>query len=145
MPTPDVHHRDRAGRTPLHYAAVDQKLDDVKALIAAGAEIDVREEWGQHTPLMFACQHDTNIDVIKALVEAGADVNLTTSTGETPLFIAATNYGLSGSGADIIRYLLEHGADPYIKASDGDTVLDYLQAVQDKPGRRAAFGLLLEG
>ena len=97
----DVHHRDQAGRTPLHYAAVDNKLDDVNALIAAGAEIDVREDSGQYTPLMFAAQNDDNIEVVKALVEAGADVNLTNRKGETPLFIATAAPGTTAPGAQI--------------------------------------------
>jgi len=145
MATPDVHQRDRAGRTPLHYAAGDGKLDEVKALIAAGAEIDAREDTGQYTPLMFAAQRDDNIDIITALVEAGADVNLTNSNGETPLFILTASPALNGSaGAIIIRYLLDHGADPHIKAADGDTVIDYVKFVNDKAGRRAAFGSLLD-
>ncbi|WP_285033346.1 ankyrin repeat domain-containing protein [Mycolicibacterium sp. lyk4-40-TYG-92] len=144
MTTPNTHQRDRAGRTPLHYAAGDGKLDAVTALIAAGAEIDAREDTGQNTPLMFAAQRDDNIDVITALVEAGADVNLTNNKGETPLFIATRSYGTSGIGAAILRYLLDHGADPHIKAADGDTVIDYVKFVNDKPGRRAAFGSLLD-
>lgn len=58
----NVRDRDRAGRTPLHYAAVDNKLDDVNALIAAGAEIDAREETGDYTPRMFAAQNDDNLE-----------------------------------------------------------------------------------
>jgi uncharacterized protein len=93
----DAHHRDQAGRTPLHYAAVDNKLDDVNALIAAGAEIDAREDTGQYTPLMFAAQNDDNIEVVKVLVEAGADVNLTNRKGETPLFIATASPAYNGT------------------------------------------------
>lgn len=144
MTTPDVHQRDRAGRTPLHYAAGDGRLDAVKSLIGAGAEVDAREDTGQYTPLMFAAQRDDNIDIITALVEAGADVNLTNSKGDTPLFIATMSYGTSGIGAGILRYLLDHGADPHIKAADGDTVIDYVKRINDKPGRRAAFGSLLD-
>jgi ankyrin repeat protein len=141
----DAHHRDQAGRTPLHYAAVDNKLDDVNALIAAGAEIDAREDTGQYTPLMFAAQNDDNIEVVKALVEAGADVNLTNRKGETPLFIATAAPGYHGTrGAEIIRYLLDHGADPYIAKENGSTPISFVKRVEDKFGRRAAFGSLLD-
>jgi uncharacterized protein len=141
----DAHHRDQAGRTPLHYAAVDNKLDDVNALIAAGAEIDAREDTGQYTPLMFAAQNDDNIEVVKALVEAGADVNLTNRKGETPLFIATASPAYNGTrGAEIIRYLLDHGADPYIAKENGSTPISFVKRVEDKFGRRAAFGSLLD-
>ncbi len=141
----DVHHRDRAGRTPLHYAAVDKQLDDVKALIAAGAEIDAREDTGQYTPLMFAAQKDDNIEVVKALVEAGANVNLTDGIGETALLIATTSPGYNGTrGAEIIRYLLDHGADPHIASQNGTTPITFVKRVEDKFGRRAAFGSLLD-
>lgn len=141
----DVHNRDRAGRTPLHYAAADNKLDDVIALIAAGAEIDAREETGQYTPLMFAAQNDDSIDVVRALVEAGAGVNLTNSKGETPLFIATASPGYNGTaGAEIIRYLLDHGADPHIADQSGGTPITFVKRVDDKFGRRAAFGSLLD-
>jgi hypothetical protein len=95
----DAHHRDQAGRTPLHYAAVDNKLNDVNALIAAGAEIDAREDTGQYTPLMFAAQNDDNIEVVKALVEAGADVNLTNRKGETPLSLRRRRRATTAPGA----------------------------------------------
>ena len=141
----DVYHRDRAGRTPLHYAAADKKLDDVKALIAAGAEIDAREDTGDYTPLMFAAQKDDNIEVVQALVEAGADLNLTNRKGETPLFITTASPGYNGTrGAEIIRYLLEHGADPYIADERGTTPVSFVKRVEDKFGRRAAFGSLLD-
>jgi uncharacterized protein len=141
----DVHRRDQAGRTPLHYAAIDQAPDTVKALLAAGADVDAREDTGQYTPLMFAAQKDSNIEVVKALVEAGADTNLTNKSGETPLFIATMSPGKGPGGAEIIRFLLEHGADPGIKAEDGQTAIDYVKAVDDTCGRRAAFGSLLDG
>lgn len=141
----DVHARDRGGRTPLHYAAVDCKLDEVKALIAAGAEIDAREDIGDYTPLMFAAQMDDNIDVVTALVEAGAQVNLTNRRGETPLFIATASPAYHDTGgAEIIRYLLDHGADPHIAKPNGSTPITYIKRVKDKVGRRAAFGSLLD-
>lgn len=141
----NVRDRDRAGRTPLHYAAVDNKLDDVNALIAAGAEIDAREETGDYTPLMFAAQNDDNIEVVRALVEAGAELNLTNRKGETPLFIATASPGYNGArGAEIIRYLLDHSADPYIAKENGSTAISFIKRVKDQFGRRAAFGSLLD-
>lgn len=124
---------------------MDKKLDAVRALIAAGAEIDAREDTGQYTPLMLAAQKDDNIEVVKALVEAGADVNLTDSKGETALFIATASPGYNGTrGAEIIRYLLDHGADPHIANRNGYTPIAYVKRVIDKFGRRAAFGSLLD-
>src|SRR5581483_6559193 len=117
----ELRRRDRADQTPLHSAAVDQNLYRVRALIAAGAEIDARESRYRNTPLMCAVQHliaRTDIQVVAALVEAGANVNLTNEKGETPLLMATVAYGASGAGGEVLRYLLDHGADPYIRAKD---------------------------
>jgi ankyrin repeat protein len=61
------------GVAPLHLAAAAGKRALVDALVAAGADVDVREpQWGQ-TPLMFAAAAGRT-DVVRALAAAGADV-----------------------------------------------------------------------
>ena len=140
----NVDRRDRAGRTALHYASVEANLDEVATLITAGATVDAREDTGQYTPLMFAAQRDDNVDVVRTLLAAGAAVDLRNSKGETALYISTRSPAYGPGGADIIRCLLAHGADPHAPNARGDTPASFVKAVQDRFGRRAAFGRHLD-
>ena len=61
---------------------------EVKALIAAGADLTATDEKNQ-TVLMAASDHHASDEVIGALIRAGADVNATDSYGTTALLLAA--------------------------------------------------------
>jgi len=74
---------DRTGRTPMHYAALDGDLAQVRRLLAGGADPSAADDEGK-TPLHFAAkgQHAT---VAQALLVAGADVDARDSHGNTAL------------------------------------------------------------
>jgi len=66
----DLNTADYDGRTPLHLAASDGKLEIVKYFISQNAAVDPKDRWG-NTPLDDARRgHFT--DVIETLVNAGA-------------------------------------------------------------------------
>jgi ankyrin repeat protein len=89
---------------PLHDAAVEGNLSDIRALIADGAEIDARGENGE-TPLILAILED-HAGVVDLLIEQGANVMARNERGLTPLHAAA----YSGD-AEVARVLLDHGAE----------------------------------
>ncbi len=62
-------------RTPLMEAAAEMRNNDgiVKALIAAGADVNALDEHG-YTPLRYAVMFDNKLEVVKALVAKGANV-----------------------------------------------------------------------
>ena len=67
------------------------KTDDTAAVaekIAAGADLNARDEYGQ-TPLMYAASEGDSPAVLDALLKAGADVNAQTDAGWTALMYAA--------------------------------------------------------
>ena len=68
-----VHVRDRLGETPMHKASCCGNVDAVKALLAAGAEVDPLDSREGVTPLYQACCSGA-VGVIPVLVEAGADL-----------------------------------------------------------------------
>ena len=103
-----VVHADANGYTPLHVAAVSNKVHLVNLLLCAGAEknaISTKNE----TPLWLATSANSTNAAI-ALLQAGADPNLSNERGMSPLFLAVFNQNL-----ELIKCLLNNGADPDYK------------------------------
>lgn len=86
--------------TALHAACERARLAVVRRLIAAGANVKVKEYLGV-TPLHWAAVRGP-LECVKALLAAGADVNVVCARGDTPLGNAAT--------IEIARVLLAAGA-----------------------------------
>ncbi len=106
---------DRAGRTPLHYAALDGDLNAVDAALRSGVPPDAADHEGW-TALHCAAQAWAEV-VCARLLEAGASVDSRDTSGNTPLWRAV--FVSRGRGA-VIQWLLRHGADP--DASNGSGV-----------------------
>ncbi len=107
---------DRAGRTPLHYAAADADVQQVRHLLAAGIIPGACDDDGS-TPLHFAAQSNAaNVAVI--LLDAGAPIDPMDSNGNTPLWKAVFN---SRGDGDLIKLLRARGADPYAKNKHGNS------------------------
>jgi len=112
----------------LHQAAWIGNLDDLRAEIAAGADVNARERTGDRTPLHFAAYSGKNggepsTELVQALLEAGADVNAVDSGGSTPLAEAMPN-----GNVEIAKILLAAGADPAVKNKHGETAHDVAKA-----------------
>ena len=112
-PTPDsalagsLSRMDRAGRTPLHYAAVDGSLDEVSRLLAEGSDPDAADAQG-FVALHFAAQQ-FQPEVVERLLAAGATVDVANAFGNTPLWTAV--FTSRGRG-EVIALLRAAGADP---------------------------------
>jgi len=113
---------DSGGFTPLLYAARENCIACVDALLAKGADIDLADPDGV-SPLHLAIMN-ANWDLSKKLIEAGADVDQWDIFGAAPLFTAvggrSRNDGGRASidppnettGLEIVQLLLERGANP---------------------------------
>jgi len=64
---------DRAGRTPLHYAAADADVQQVRQLLTTGLIAGASDDDGW-TPLHFAVQSNAS-DVAMILLDAAERVN----------------------------------------------------------------------
>jgi ankyrin repeat protein len=106
------------GETPLHYAAFWGRANVVRALLEAGARVDVVSEQGR-TPLHHAAERG-HADVAQALLDKDASVDPVDEEGDTPLHVAA----LEGH-ANVARALLEAGASVGAVGKEGDTPLHY--------------------
>ena len=109
---------DSAGRTALHRACGGGELDNARALIEDGADVDVVDRTGA-TPLSYAIRAGS-VDVVKLLLAHGGGVNAADSRGQTPLMGAAW-----AGRPEIVEVLLEAGAD--LKSADNHqmTALHY--------------------
>lgn len=74
------------GMMPIHLAATNPDSGALKVLIAAGADVNAKDDEGT-TPLHLAA-FANKIEAAKLLLDAGADVNAKTAAGRTPLSMA---------------------------------------------------------
>ena len=120
--------RDSRGTTPLMYAAAGGSVDALRALIAAGADVNAANDFGA-TALMWGI---TDAEKVRALVAAGADVRARSRMGRTPLYLAAANDGSSAT----VKLLLERGADPSARDNQQSTPLIAAALANDIAGIR---------
>ena len=119
VPTPEP----KASLPPeaLHRAAKAGNLKGLEAALAAGADVNARDDKGW-TPLMYVVDKGYVL-LVEPLLTAKADVNLRGPDGATALFMAAAH----GHG-EIIPKLMKAGADPTIKGPKEKTATDVAQA-----------------
>jgi len=86
---------------PLHQAAADGNIDQVKALLSKGANKNARDD-KKATPLCRAVESG-KMEIVELFVEAGADVN---AGSWPPLCVAVDENNII-----IAKYLIAHGAN----------------------------------
>src|SRR5262249_486705 len=115
---------DRAGRTPLHYAAGDGDAARVRKLLDSGMDAGAADDDGW-TPLHFAAQRNA-ADVAAILLQAAAPVDGRDRHGNTPLSRAVFN---SRGAGDVIKLLRAHGADPDAQNAHGVSPLKLARTI----------------
>ncbi|XP_049880625.1 protein fem-1 homolog A isoform X2 [Pectinophora gossypiella] len=133
--------------TPLWCAAVAGRLEVLRVLADAGADVDAGSDSGS-TPVRSAC-FMTHEDVVRFLVARGADIHRPNHNGGTCLINSvqsvrlctfllqhgaavdardmqlktALHYAIQEHRVETARLLLEAGADPHLQSRAGDDAL----------------------
>jgi ankyrin repeat protein len=109
------------GMTPLLYAARDGRMDTVRMLLDAGANINDRDA-NEITPLIIAITNN-HPEVARALIDRGADIKAVDWYGRTALWSAVETRNMDVDNAtfansidrvpylELIQVLLDKGAD----------------------------------
>ena len=108
----------------LHRAAKTGDIEVLNALLAAGADVDGRDDRGW-TALMHAVNEGQG-PVTELLLAGPVDPDIRAPDGATALFMA-----VSRGGADIVALLREAGADPWLPGPSGRTAAEAARAGGD--------------
>ena len=109
--------------TPIHFAVEKDNPKCIKALIAAGANVNIKNEYGD-TPLHLAAQFG-KFNSLKALLECGADPNVPGQESKIVLEYAIRGNQTYTNKFEIVSLLLSSGADINKCDKNGNTLLHF--------------------
>ena len=108
------------GFTPLGLAVFFGHVETVKALIEAGADVNLPSRESMKVTPLASASAARQLEIAGLLIEHGANVNARATNDLTPLHESAATGKI-----EFTKLLLEHGADVNAKTTDGKTPLDY--------------------
>ena len=111
-----------SGETPLMHAARSAKVDAIKSLVRAGADVNAKEKWSGQTALMWAAAQGDSA-MVTELLKLGADLHAKSNEGTTPFMFAVRKGDLRS-----VQAMLAAGADVNEKRS-GDLATPLLVAI----------------
>ncbi|TMW69244.1 hypothetical protein Poli38472_001400 [Pythium oligandrum] len=91
-------------RIAFFHACARNSLDEVRLLLAHGADVNAIGEEGK-TPLLSACKESYRLSIIRLLLAHGADVNAKDQNGVSPLHLSVYQ------NIEVVRELLSCRAD----------------------------------
>ncbi len=107
------------GRTALHRAAREGRVEDLKVLLENGGDVHLGDETGEQ-PLQMAARKG-ELECVKLLIQAGADVNYIPPAEKSEYsesaLCSATRKGRNEEALAIVREMLRAGADPNAASS----------------------------
>lgn len=115
--TPNL--RDEDGKTALHHASMEGRLNVAQLLLDRGADLDLRDAWGNSAlALGISGQH---VEIVTLLLQHGALLHPNENTAHPPLYYATT-----ANSTRLVSLLIAEGAKPdFPSAIDGTTALHW--------------------
>ncbi|XP_052422418.1 BRCA1-associated RING domain protein 1 [Carassius gibelio] len=110
--------RNRNGETPLHLAAIKGDVEEVRKLLAQGADPNLKDNAGW-TPLHEACNLG-HLGVVEELLQQGALLNTPGYQNDSPLHDAVRNGQIA-----TVKLLVERGASQSVLNIFGLRPVDY--------------------
>mmetsp|Transcript_4322 Transcript_4322/g.12384 ORF Transcript_4322/g.12384 Transcript_4322/m.12384 type:complete len:1102 (-) Transcript_4322:280-3585(-) len=90
---------DEQGRTPLHYACSSRNSKTVAVLVRAGADVNLKIEATQSSPVHLSASHLDFIS-LETLLSASKRPNVLDNSNRTPMYLAATEGRSVGNSRD---------------------------------------------
>jgi ankyrin repeat protein len=122
----------------IHQAAEEGNIEAVKQHIAAGTDVNAKDDLGL-TPLHEAAE-DGHKEIAELLIAGSAEVNAKNEDGYTPLLSAVGLLANHARSLGIVELLIAKGADLSVKTKHGQTALVLATAT----GQRDVVELLIE-
>ncbi|MBU1949201.1 MAG: ankyrin repeat domain-containing protein [Candidatus Eisenbacteria bacterium] len=107
-----VNAKDEDGRTPLHWACMQDQNKIIGHLVSEGADVNHADHSGLN-PLDIAASRG-NTPAVDLLLNKKSEINHGAETGWTPL-----NYAVRNGHADVVGLLISKGANPELRMEDG--------------------------
>jgi uncharacterized protein len=107
------------GFTPVALAAFCGQPAAVKALIAAGADVNAAAKNGLKVAALHAAVAGGKLEIVKAVLDAGADANAQQQAGFRAIHEAGTK-----ANRALAELLIAHGGDPSLPNDEGKTAID---------------------
>ncbi|XP_073701288.1 BRCA1-associated RING domain protein 1 [Garra rufa] len=118
LASPAYMKRNHNGETPLHLAAVKGDVEEVRKLLAQGADPNLKDNAGW-TPLHEACNLG-HLGVVEELLQQGALLNTPGYQNDSPLHDAVRNGQIA-----VVKLLVERGASQSVLNMFGLRPVDY--------------------
>ncbi len=108
---------------PLVQAVSEGKMDEIKSLLAKGADVNGRDENYGNITALFVAVENGNIETVKTLLDFGAKVNIRDEEKRSPLMRLD-----SDATPELIKLLISYGAKVRLIDKQGNNVLHHVAA-----------------